>query len=231
MIEKLLDDLGRENSLQLGSILSSGIPWLKLDLEIPKFSTEILNHAVESSVGWHSLWDPQEKTLHQYHIWNGKVLFGPTDWNEWTAKISSDTSADEPGLAKKYRRELDYSWHIDVDHPVRKWVNSFLNDDAINLISYYVLGPDGYLPPHYDPSPDNKWLNKIYAAVAWPDGCKFGFLDWGNVPIQEGDVFLINNYQHPHWVVNRGTQPRIVIDINCDLTKIQDLIKRSFLRR
>ena len=57
MTRKLLNDLRRENSLQLDSILSSGIPWLKLDLEVPKFSTKVLNDAVESSVGWHSQWD------------------------------------------------------------------------------------------------------------------------------------------------------------------------------
>lgn len=230
----LLNNLSRENSLQLDSILSSGIPWLKLDLEIPKFSIEVLNDAVESSVGWHSQWDShyaQPDPSSQTDSWDGKVLFGPKNWNEWTPKILSDRIEDEPGLAKKYRRDLDFAWHIDIDHPVRKWVNSFLDDDAINLVSYYVLGPQGYIQPHYDNTTGNKWLNKMYAAIAWPDGCEFGFLDWGNAPIQEGDVFLINNYQHSHWVINRGTQPRIVMDINCDLTKIQDLIKRSFLRR
>lgn len=229
MITKLLADLSRENSLKLDSILSSGIPWLKMDLEIPKFSSEILNAAVEKKLNWREQWGVTGDS-YQLHSWNGEVLFGPTNWDEWLNKIANDHD-DEDSLCKKYRRDVDFDWHLNADHPVRKWVNSFLDDDAINIVSYYVLGPQGHLHPHYDPCSSNKWLNKLYAAVTWPDGCEFGFLDWGNVPIQEGDVFLINNYQHPHWIINRGNQYRIVIEIGCDLIKIQDLIRRSFLRR
>ena len=232
MTTKLLNELSKKNSLQLDSILSSGLPWLKLDLKIPKFPVQILDDAVESSTGWHGLWNVETKNFDpNYHIWDAKVLFGPTNWDQWANVVTSDPHEDEDGLCKKYRHDVDFGWHLDTDHPVRKWISSFLDDDAIYLASYYVLKPQGYLQPHYDLCTGNKWLNKIYAAAAWPDSCEFGFLDWGNIPIQEGDVFLINNYQYPHWVVNRGNQNRIVIDIGCDLTKIQDLIKRSFLRR
>jgi hypothetical protein len=159
-------------------------------------------------------------------------MFGPKNRDEWIEKISPHgDSIDENGLCEKYRHDMDFTWHISDDHPVRKWVNSFLDDDAINIVSWYIVGPEMYYQPHYDLYPGNKCLNKIYAAVAWPDGFEFGFLDWGNMPVQEGDVFLINHYEHAHWVINRSTQYRIVINIGCDLTKIQDLIKRSFLRR
>jgi len=238
MTTKLIDDLSRENSLQLDSILSSGLPWLKLDLEVPKFSPEVLSDAVTESTVWRNQWKHGGERTH-FYPWTGKVLFGPKSWEEWINKISTDSyihdqdhySDDEDGLCKKHRHDMDFTWHLGSDHPVRKWINSFLDDDAINVVSYYVLGPQGYYQPHYDLCTGNKWLNKVYAAVTWPDGCEFGFLDWGNIPIQEGDVFLINNYQHAHWVVNRSNQHRIVIDIGCDLNKIQDLIKRSFLRR
>jgi hypothetical protein len=231
MTKKLLNDLSKENCLQLDSILSSGMPWLKLDLAIPQFPSQVLNDAIAASNGWHDLWGEKPPEIPNYHIWDGKVLFGPTNWNQWADIIASDSSEDEDGLSKKYRNDVEFGWHIGDDHPVRKWINSFLDDDAINLVSYYVLGPYGYLLPHYDLCTGDKRLNKIYAAVTWPDDCEFGFLDWGNVPIQQGDVFLINNYRYPHWVINRGDQHRIVLDIGCDLNSIQDLIKRSFLRR
>jgi hypothetical protein len=231
MTDKLLSDLSRENCLQLDSILSSGVPWLKLDLEIPEFPAQILDDAIAASSGWHDRWCEKTPLYPGYHLWDGKVLFGPTNWNQWMDLVTSEPQEDEDGLSKKYRHEIEFGWQIDLDHPVRKWVNSFLDDAAINLVNYYVLGPGGYLPPHYDACVGKKWLNKIYAAVAWPADCEFGFLDWGNMPIQQGDVFLINHYQYPHWVINRGDQHRIVLHISCDLTHVQDLIKRSFLRR
>jgi len=247
MITKLLNDASRENSLQLNSILSSGIPWLKLDLEGPKFRSEILNDAIKVNRDWQKIYDDQRESWRHpgdkiyYYPWNGPLLFGPKNRDEWLATISSDNNktdengspmfVDEDYLCKKHRHAMDFTWYVDNDHPVRKWANSFLDDDAINIVSYYVLGPQAYYQPHYDVSPGNKWLSKIYAAVTWPDGSEFGFLDWGNMPVQEGDVFLINHYQDPHWVVNHSAQYRIVINIGCDLTKIQDLIKRSFLRR
>jgi hypothetical protein len=231
MTNKLLNDLSRENCLQLDSILSSRIPWLKLDLKVPEFPSQVLDDAIAASNGWHDLWDEKTPEIPNYHLWDGTVLFGPKNWNQWADIIASDIDDDADWLSKKYRHDVEFGWHIGDAHPVRKWISSFLDDDAINLVSYYVLGPHGYLMPHYDLCTGDKRLNKIYAAVTWPADCKFGFLDWGNIPIQQGDVFLINNYQYPHWVINHGDQHRIVLDIGCDLNSIQDLIKRSFLRR
>jgi hypothetical protein len=231
MFPKLLNDLRKENSLQLNSILSSGLPWLKLDITCPKFTPQVLAAAVEESTDWREQWNVSGEHYHT-KSWNGKILFGPTDWNAWLNRVSSEMkNHDEDGLCKKYRHTTEFSWNIDPDHPVRQWVNSFLDDNSINIVNYYLLPPGGYLHPHFDPCIDNKWLNKIYAAIAWPQGSEFGFLDWGNAPINEGDVFLINNYQYPHWVLNSGTTDRIVLDIGCDLNSIQELVKRSFLQR
>jgi len=231
MTNKLLNDLSRENCLQLDSILSSGMPWLKLDLKVPEFPSQVLDDAIAATSGWHDQWR-DNPIYSSYHNWDGKVLFGPTNWNQWMDLFTASPHKDEDGLSEKYRHEIEFGWRIDLDHPVRKWINSFLDDAAINFVSYYVLGPGGHLPPHYDPcAGKKKCFNKIYAAVTWPADCEFGFLDWGNMPIQQGDVFLISVYQYPHWVINHGDKHRIVLNIACNLTHIQDLIKRSFLRR
>ena len=231
MFPKLLTAASKENSLQLNSILSSGLPWLKLDIKCPTFSQEILDRAVKESTDWRSQWGFEGKD-YDTNDWNGKILFGPEDWPAWVELIKPNIVIDdEDNLCKKHRHDVEFGWYVGPDHPVRQWVNSFLDDDSINIVNYYVLPPNGYLHPHYDPCIGNKWLNKIYAAVKWPPGCEFGFLDWGNAPINESDVFLINNYQYPHWVLNQGNENRIVLDIGCNLASIQDLIKRSFLGR
>jgi hypothetical protein len=207
------------------------MPWLKLDLKVPEFPSQVLDDAIAATSGWHDQWR-DNPIYSSYHNWDGKVLFGPTNWNQWMDLFTASPHKDEDGLSEKYRHEIEFGWRIDLDHPVRKWINSFLDDAAINFVSYYVLGPGGHLPPHYDPcAGKKKCFNKIYAAVTWPADCEFGFLDWGNMPIQQGDVFLISVYQYPHWVINHGDKHRIVLNIACNLTHIQDLIKRSFLRR
>lgn len=68
--------------------------------------------------------------------------------------------------------------------------------------------------------------------IKWPGGNEFGFLDFGNLPINENEVYLINNYKYPHWVINRSDQPRLVLNIGANLHKsesLTNLIKRSFL--
>ena len=104
MITKLLNDASRENSLQLNSILSSGIPWLKLDLEGPKFRSEILNDAIKVNRDWQKIYDDRRESWRHpgdkiyYYPWNGPLLFGPKNRDEWLATISSDNNkTDENG--------------------------------------------------------------------------------------------------------------------------------------
>jgi hypothetical protein len=159
-------------------------------------------------------------------------LFVPEQNLKWDEIIKNGPVLhDEDAMCKKHRQDLVFGWRIDLDHPVRQWVNTFLDDKDIHIVNYYVLPPGGYLHPHYDPCAGKKWLNKIYVAMKWPHGAELGFLDWGNVPIQETDVLLINNYLYPHWAINAGTENRIVLDIGCNLDSIQPLIKQSFLKR
>ena len=108
MFPKLLNDLSKENSLQLNSILSSGLPWLKLDLECPKFTPQVLASAVEESTDWRKQWNMQKE---QYHTrnWNGKMLFGPTDWNAWLTQVSNEMEHDdEDSLCKKHRHDTEF---------------------------------------------------------------------------------------------------------------------------
>ena len=55
----------------------------------------------------------------------------------------------------------------------------------------------------------------------------------GDVPIKQGDVFLVNNYTLPHWVYNGSNDNRVVIDIGANLNSpiIKKLIESSFTKR
>ncbi len=64
----------------------------------------------------------------------------------------------------------------------------------------------------------------------WGDGNIFGQYGCGNIPINEGDIFLINNYTLPHWVYNGSKENRIVINISANLNSpnIKESIIRAF---
>ena len=82
--------------------------------------------------------------------------------------------------------------------------------------------------PHRDYASDGFGLAKIYVALKWGKGNTFGMYGCGEMPINEGDVFLLNNYTLPHWVYNGSNQDRVVIDISANLhskTLSQEIIK------
>ena len=55
----------------------------------------------------------------------------------------------------------------------------------------------------------------------------------GNIPIEQGDVILLNNYSLPHWVYNGSDDDRIVLDISANLKSknISEVIQRSFINK
>ena len=73
-------------------------------------------------------------------------------------------------------------------------------------------------------------LAKIYIAVRWGQGNVFGQYGCGNMPVKQGDVFLVNNYTLPHWVFNGSDSERIVLDISANLhsPNIKNSIIKSF---
>ena len=112
----------------------------------------------------------------------------------------------------------------------RKYVESlFPNILDINIVNFYVLPPGGYLFPHVDPCTGPKNLNKLYIPLLWETGNEFGFYKWGNMPLKQGNVYLINNYRFAHWVLNRSNTHRIVLDIGANLNSLSDRIINSFL--
>jgi hypothetical protein len=228
---KILEDLRRQSKLELQSLLNSGLPWLKLDLDIPQFTDDILQEAVTQATNWRDQWKMVE-TNYQVNEWNGTILFGPSDWVKFSKIISEDNLRnDEDHLCMIHRNNLEFDWTIATDHPIRRYVESiFPNKDDINIVNYYVLPPGGYLFPHLDTTVGDKALNKIYIPLRWAEGNEFGFYKWGNMPVQEGKVYLINNYKYAHWVLNDSQEPRIVLVIGANLDSIYDIIAQSFAK-
>ena len=240
MKDKLIHDCIQYNGPDVNIITQYlKLPWLKLNTTFPVLSDEYVHHLHKISNDWRNQWkfDLENKIGYQVKGWNGNVLFAPNleqlvdiveNNPSWKGKMY-----DEDCQCKMFRSELNYSWRVDTDDPIRKWVNSLAPDNDINLVNTYFLPPGGYVFPHRDYSIEKIGLAKIYIAAKWGDGNTFGMYGVGNMPIEENDVYLINNYTLPHWVHNNSNKLRMVIDISSNLasTKIEKLIIESFQRK
>lgn len=224
------------NKLELSALLQSKLPWLKLNIDVPEFQDSVFDEVIQQCTDWRSQWsftdaqhDHGVSVDGQKRDWEGQVLFGPGDWDAFQSKITGDLSYDADGLCKHYRNDFDFEWRLSPKHEIRKFVESiFPNQEDIYLVNFYVLPPGGYLFPHKDPTQDTKQLNKLYIPLRWPAGCEFGFYRWGNMPAKQGKVYLVDNYSHTHWVLNRSNEHRVVLDICGNLQSIEHKIKESF---
>ena len=236
-IPKLLQDAMRENAYDVDVITKHlKLPWLKLDLKFDT-PTETEVKQLISPDDWRKKWQfPDEDASYQVKGWNGDIFFGPKNFKDFLdMTISKDGghNDDEDGHCRKFRNTVEYEWKVGNDNYVRKQVSKFLPDEKdINIVNSYVLPPGGYVFPHRDYASDSMGLAKIYVALKWSSENKFGMYGCGNIPITEGDVFLLNNYTLPHWVYNGSKHNRIVIDIGANLHSkyVKEQVINAFIR-
>tara|TARA_R110000803_G_scaffold17250_1_gene46699 strand:+ start:1667 stop:2404 length:738 start_codon:yes stop_codon:yes gene_type:complete len=235
-IPKLLKDSIEQNSYDIDIITQKlKLPWLKLDLSFDAPSTEDLA-GLYSTNDWRDKWQFKNNSDNAYQIkgWNGDLYFGPSNFEKFLEMIAEQSEAhkhDEDSKCRTLRSHTDFSWYVDRDNYIRQQVEKIVpNESDLNLVNTYSLPPGGYVFPHRDYALDDMGLAKIYVALKWSNRNEFGMYGCGNIPIQEGDIFLLNNYTLPHWVYNGSQENRIVVDISANLhsPKIKEAIVSSF---
>lgn len=238
-IPKLLQDAMTENTYDINVITKHlKLPWLKLDIKFDVPTDQQIQQLI-SPDDWRKKWQfPDEDASYQVKGWNGDIFFGPKNFKDFLDLTTAEHGGhgdDEDSHCRNLRKKVEYEWKVNDDNYVRKQVNKFLPDDKdINIVNSYVLPPGGYVFPHRDYASDNMGLAKIYVALKWSAKNIFGMYGCGNIPINEGDVFLLNNYTLPHWVYNGSNDNRIVIDIGANLhsqqlkEKVIDAFQKTF---
>lgn len=236
-IPKIITQARKHNHPELDAVLHCGIPWMMLDLHPPKLTRE-------QTQGWIDQWfhsqtaddTPETEFTKLTHRsfeldsdlskgWKSRIIFGPAHWCEhWHL----GTYEDEYTLSIKHRKDFEFVWLVEDDHPIRTWLNTMFTDDELLNVTAWAMPPGGYLNPHQDSTTNRHGINNLYWAVQWDPGNEFGFYRFGNAPIQEGSVCLINNYSYPHWVVNDSDADRLVLSIGADLSRIEPDIIRSW---
>jgi len=230
-LPKLLKDAIEKNAYDIEIITKKlKLPWLKLDLNFGSWTNKDCE-ILYSSDDWRTKWQfpDAEKNSYQVKNWQGKILFGPADFQKFLElSRAQEHDHDEDSKCRKYRTKLEYCWYS--TNSVTEKIKQLIPDDDLNLVNSYILPPGGYVFPHRDYAIDDMGLAKIYIAVKWSEGNVFGQYGCGNIPIKQGDVFLINNYSLPHWVYNGSNEDRIVVDISANLhsPKIKQSIIKAF---
>ena len=237
-IPKLLEDAINYNEFDIDIVTKRlKIPWLKLDIKAPTMTKEYLDNLRQQATDLRTQWRFKKLNESNYQVkdWDSQLFFGPKPFNTFLDKVAEfenfDFSKfDSDSKTRYFRDKHPYDWHVEENEPLRQWISSFIPDEDLNLVYSYWAPPGGYVFPHRDYAHDGMGLNKLYVAVAWPPGNLFGMYGVGNVPINESDVFLINNYTLPHWVHNTGNEDRLVISISANLKspKVLELIQKSF---
>jgi hypothetical protein len=233
-VPKLLADAMSGNDYDIDVITKHcKIPWLKLDIKFDVLTDDDIAE-LNSNINWRENWNypTLEQDSYQVNGWNGDIFFGPKDWTRFFDLISQEQKYhDEDNKCRAQRQNLDYGWYVGEDHFLRQEIRKlFPNDEDINLVNTYSLQPGGFVFPHRDYASDGMGLAKIYIALKWSKDNVFGMYGCGNMPIEEGDVFLLNNYTLPHWVYNGSNDNRIVLDISANLHSpiIKNKIIESF---
>ena len=239
-IPKILADALAYNAVDVDIICRRlKIPWLTLDLTAPVLAQSYLEDLYLRSLDWRETWGFQDLENNAYQVkgWNGQLLFGPRDLPVFLQDAHTRDGGryawyDEDSQVRNLRSQTECAWRLDSGDPIRTWVEDLVGDPDLNMVNTYWLPPGGFVLPHRDYTLDENGLNKIYLAVDWAPGNRFGMYGCGDLPIEQGQVLLINNYTLPHWVYNGSDRKRLVLSMSANLKSptLERLIVQAYRR-
>lgn len=178
----------------------SGLPWLKLSIDVPVQDIYNEYKNCEDLIVKHRNNDKWANLTHTG--WHSATLYG-------VSTQTTTASNEAHGWT-----DLAIQCPITVD-----WIKkNFIINESTGRIRFMVLKPGGYILPHVDR--EEKGLGEINVAITQPKGCTFRFLDKGNIPFKAGDAFIIDT-SNRHLVWNDSEETRLHIILH---TKTSDKI-------
>jgi len=190
----------------------SGIPFLKLDVDIP---------AQEIFQEWSTVKDLAVDHRAEESISN-KFFYGHKGWKSLTIYGDHYTITENTDGPKNWTEIVDRC------PATKQWLeNNIVIDDNTGRIRFMLVEPGGYILPHADR--DKKQLAEINIAITNPIGCCFRFTNYGNVPFVPGSAFLMD-ISNQHLVYNNSDRPRLHIIVHSRL-KNTEIITQSYENR
>lgn len=223
----------------------SGLPWLKLDLNIPwKKMYEEISLYKKYFVSYNedkSLENSEAKLARKLHAVRNNVEYPDKNWKLLTLHgVEYDIIMEHTNYNEYQGKDIPYKWtSIGKKCTFNAlYLNGILKIDENTHIKYNVLEPGGFILPHSDSTDFNKnQCRSLTFFITHPKECNFYFKNWGNIPAHNGTAFLMNldNY---HGTNNTSNEDRFHIMIRFKNSKPiyenfrdKNLIKRSFFKQ
>lgn len=175
----------------VGWIVSqSGLPWFKLDIEIP---TDIILKEIQRAQ--HFL-VPHRDQYGEHRGWKSFCLHGKS--TEQTQHCDDDRP---------------FHWIPEIQEIMPQTVEFFKSwpGGTYQRVRVMSLEPGGYVSLHRDNN--TNYLGPINIAITQPEGCRFIMKDWGMVPFKSGDAYMLD-VGNWHAVFNDSDETRYHIIIH-----------------
>jgi hypothetical protein len=184
----------------------SNLPYLKLNMVVPTSDIYTEWQVVSRQAVPHRSDDHYGKVTNMG--WKSLSLYGVS---------ATDTVAS--------RGNLTWTTVAEQCPKTMQWLNdNFTINETTGRIRFMLLEPKGFIVLHKDR--DKKGLSEINISITNPDGCRFRFKNYGTVPFNQGDAFLMD-VSNEHFVYNGSNNPRLHIIVHSKL-KNEKLIAESY---
>lgn len=186
----------------------SGLPWLRLDAQVP---VDLILQEIKQAE--HLLVDHRDQ-YGEHQGWKSVCLHG---------KSLTDTQHCDD--------DRPFHWIPTMQKLMPNTVK-FLKDWDIGIyqrVRIMALAPNGYVGLHRDlvRGQERNFLGPINIAITQPRDCHFVVKEWGEIPFRPGDAVMpdVNNW---HAVFNNSNQTRYHIIVHS--TKWTDSFKQTLER-
>jgi hypothetical protein len=167
----------------------SNIPYLKLGINIP---TDIIYNEIKNI---EHLFVEHREQYNEHYGWQSFSIHG---------KSYDSTREDE-----YYNDDRPHIWTNEAKDLMPNTVDFFKNNwfgNTFNRLRVMKLLPGGYVFIHSDGNLPGR-LGPVNIAITQPTGCKFVFEEYGVVPFQTGDSYILN-VANRHMVFNDSDEVR-----------------------
>lgn len=188
-------------------VRSSGMPWLKLEVDIPV-----------------------EEILREILIAKDLLVNHRDDYGEhrgWQSFCIHGKALEQTAYCDDVR---PWRWIPESVSAMPKTTEFFQNwpGGFYERLRVMALQPGGYVSLHQDPGIDG--LQPINIAITQPQNCRFVMENWGEIPFYPGSAFLLNIHRNKHVVFNDSDQTRyhIIIHHKNWTAGFRSLIEQSY---
>jgi hypothetical protein len=188
----------------------SGLPWLKLNIQIPH--KQIL----------------KEIEAVQELLVDHRDDYG--EHNGWKSFCICGKSFDATREDEFYNDNRPYIWTPEAKQHMPntvKYFSEYWPGNTFFRVRIMLLEPNGYITIHKDT--DTSKLCPINIAITQPNDCLFVMEKYGTVPFSPGNAYLLD-ISNNHAVVNNSDQPRwhIIVHQKFDDKELKSLVVNSY---